>query len=145
MLSMPRMRAPLVLVAIALTFALSCRPKPAVSDAPDRSGDVADGKTDPPGGTSLGPVEAMDGGGCGALGVTGTYEGALRAVKNKAIALGATYVKVVEMIPPHEVTACFDKGYTLRAIAFRVPAPAAPPSADGDAGAPDAPSPVTGP
>lgn len=112
----------LAILALALSLGtLSCRPKPAVSDAPDRSADVADGKADPAGGRALGPVEATDGGGCGALGVTGTYEGALRAVKNKAIAMGANYVKVVEVVAPHEVTACFDKGYTVKVMAFAVP------------------------
>lgn len=125
---------PIALVVLALLVS-ACRPKPAVSDAPDRSDEVAAEKADPPAGArEIGPVEAMDGGGCGMLGVTGTYAGALRAVKNKAVAMGATYVKIVALVEPHETAGCWDKGYTIRGVAYQLNAtPAASASASAPA------------
>lgn len=125
----------LVAFVLAAALALSCRPKPDVSSAPDRSEEVtADKAAPPPGSHELGPVEITDGGGCGALGVTGSYEGALRALRNKAATMGANYLKLGEGVGPHEALGCYDKGYTLRGVAYRAPTLA---SGDGtsDAGA----------
>lgn len=127
---------PIALLFFAVLVS-ACRPKPAVSDAPDRSDEVAAEKADPPAGAhEIGPVEAMDGGGCGMLGVTGSYDGALRAVKNKAVAMGANYVKIVTLVEPHETAGCWDKGYTIRGVAYQLGTAPAPTSASASATAP---------
>jgi hypothetical protein len=114
-----------LLLAIAL-FSLDCRPKPDISNTPDRSEEVDAQKADPPAGArEIGPVEVTDGGGCGALGMTGTENGALRALRNKAATMGANYVKLTTSEPPHETAGCFDKGYTMRGIAYSAPTVAA--------------------
>jgi hypothetical protein len=123
---------PLILAFVLL--AVACRPKPEVSSAPDRSEEVTAAKVDPPPGSQeLGPVEIVDGGGCGALGVTGTESGANRALRNKAAGMGANYVKITGAVEPHETPGCFDKGYTLRGIAYRAPAAAPAPAPSGSA------------
>lgn len=122
---------PSVLV-LAAALVLACRPRPAVSDAPDRSDEIEAQKADaPPGSHAIANVEAIDGGGCGMLGVIGNYAGALRAVKNKAIDMGANYVKIVEVIEPHNVAGCYDKAFTIRGVAYAMPPGAVAPTADG--------------
>ncbi len=125
--------AALLLVVLALG---ACRPKPDVSSAPDRSEEVTAAKVDPPPGSrELGPVEIVDGGGCGALGVTGTESGATRALRNKAAEMGGNYVKITGIVEPHETPGCFDKGYTMRGIAYRTPEPVPAPAVSGSASA----------
>jgi hypothetical protein len=78
------------------------------------------GTADPPFGmVELGPIEVSHGSGCGALGETGTYAGAYGRMKNAAARIGATYVKLVESIPPHGEPGCAVNAYVMRGIAFR--------------------------
>jgi hypothetical protein len=61
-------------------------------------------KDDPPKGSiDLGPITVSDGGSDGTWGVKGTYDRALIALKAKAIGMGADYVQVMAVRPPHYV------------------------------------------
>ena len=67
----------------------------------------------------LGAITASHGGGCGGFGTQGNYEGAYTILRNKAVALGANYVRVLRIIEPHLVGLCQDNEYRVEGIAYR--------------------------
>ncbi|MDB4982126.1 MAG: Periplasmic serine protease, DO/DeqQ family [Myxococcales bacterium] len=78
------------------------------------------GKADPsPGMKEVGPIEAIHGEGCGAMGNKGSYEGALAVLKNKAASDGADYVQIFTMTEPHSESGCFDQTFKIRGMAFK--------------------------
>jgi hypothetical protein len=67
----------------------------------------------------VGAITATHGGGCGAYGSRGTYEGAYAILKNKAATLGADYVQIFTMSEPHPTGGCFVNAYTITGTAYR--------------------------
>lgn len=100
-----------------------------------RAAEVTVAKSDPPpGSTDLGPLEVVHGYGCGGFGDTGTFEGAMIMLRNAAAERGANYVMLVATMPPHSTAGCFDDGFVLQGIAYRVSpdqTPAIPVAGDG--------------
>jgi hypothetical protein len=85
-----------------------------------RAADVRTAKSDPPDGYSeIGPIEAVHGSGCGDLGKLGTYEGAFNTLRNKAVEVGATYVRINSMTEPHLEGDCYDDRFIIRGTAYR--------------------------
>jgi len=77
----------------------------------------------------LEPVSGSHGRGCGRMGLSGTYEGALVALRNAAAEQHADYVRIDRDEPPHHTPDCFVNTYTLAGVAFRQSADAPPPAA----------------
>ena len=77
-------------------------------------------KSDPgPGYEELGPLSGENGGGCGLYGTVGTYEGAVAELKNKANAMGADYVQIVNVREPYKAGICRVNTFTVSGTAFR--------------------------
>jgi hypothetical protein len=74
----------------------------------------------PPGSQEVGTIEGEHGSGCGAFGEKGTYEGAMNALREKAVSLGADYVALISVTEPHRSGECFDQRFTLRGLAYKV-------------------------
>jgi hypothetical protein len=83
---------------------------------------VQTGKGAPlPGMRELGPIEAVHGSGCGALGTRGTFEGANAMLRNQAAIMGATYVQVFMFTEPHDAGGCYDDRFVIRGMAYQAP------------------------
>ncbi len=79
--------------------------------------------------TVLGPVDGQSGSGCAGFGAIGTYETAEADLRNRAAALGANYVEIQTVVPPHDTgTQCPDNRMIIHGMAYRktVAAPAPP-------------------
>jgi hypothetical protein len=133
------MRTTAAALVCFLTVAVGC----ATADVPELAAGgqrLRTGKSDPdPGMRELGPIEAINGSGCGGFGAKGTYEGALNELKNRGAAMGADYVQIFTMTEPHRTASCYDDEFTIRGMAFKASAaprarprraPVATPAAD---------------
>lgn len=80
---------------------------------------VRTGKGDPPSELDeLGPIEAVNGHGCGGFGARGTFEGAVTELRNKAASLGATYVQIFTFTEPHHAPGCYVNAFVIRGTAY---------------------------
>lgn len=61
----------------------------------------------------IGPVQAQHRRGCGGYGANGTYEGAINQTKNNALAMGANYVQIHIITPPHSSGICFVNAWVV--------------------------------
>src|SRR5262249_38183364 len=68
----------------------------------------------------LGAITAKHGGGCGLYGARGNLEGAYTILRNRAAQLGANYVQVLRITEPHLEPFCFNQGYVIDGLAYRV-------------------------
>ncbi len=83
------------------------------------------------GATALGPVEGQSGNGCAGFGTIGTYESAEADLRNRAAAMGANYVEIQSVVPPHDNgTQCPDNRMMVHGVAYSLAAvmPSSPPS-----------------
>jgi hypothetical protein len=78
-------------------------------------GDAAPGD----GWESLGEISATSGDGCGPIGNRGTEAGARYRLKQQAAALGASYVRVLDVEKPQSGNLCVRNTYTIRGEAYR--------------------------
>ncbi len=89
----------------------------------------------PPAGAyeQLGAVTAQHGGGCGMYGTGGNYEGAFTLLRNKAAKLGADYVQILRITPPHFEGICHSRAFVIDGMAYRItqPSSAQPPVSAG--------------
>ena len=105
------------ILAVALLFGACTASKPEIQGG---SNAVRVAKADPgPAYEELGPVSGENGGGCGLYGAVGTYEGAVAALKNKALALGGDYVQIVDVQRPYKAGVCRVNTFTVSGTAFR--------------------------
>jgi hypothetical protein len=105
------------LVAGTLT---ACGGTAARIDLVPRAADVRTGKSDPPEGfVEIGPIEAVHGNGCGGFGKLGTYEDASNILRNKAVQMGATYVRINTITEPHSEPGCYEDTFVIRGTAYR--------------------------
>jgi len=117
-----------------LTAALTaCFATANVTELTEGGQKVRTSEKEPPAGyVELEKVTGTHGKGCGRMGVSGTHEGALNALKNAAAELGADFVRIDEDEPPHHTPQCFINEYKLSGMAFRLsdeaPAPAPTPA-----------------
>ena len=80
------------------------------------------GKGDAPVGfLELGPISVISGAGCGVLGTMGSYESAYAKMRNAALGMGASYVRLDMTVGPHLEGDCYDNTFALRGVAFRDP------------------------
>lgn len=74
----------------------------------------------------VGTVSGRHGEGCGDFGYRGTFEGAAATLKRDAARLGADYVSIYQVIPPHFVNEfCFNNEFVIEGMAYRRETPAA--------------------
>jgi hypothetical protein len=79
-------------------------------------------KAAPPAGSRLiGPIEGIDGRGCGAIEKEGTFDGALAALKAEGVRQGADYIEIISETEPHPETDCFDQEYRIRGMGYKLP------------------------
>ena len=79
-------------------------------------------KADPPQGyVTVGPISAVDGHGCGGFGRAGSYLNAINQLRNEALTMGADYVEIYSLIPPHSETGCFVDAYQIAGMAYKAP------------------------
>lgn len=111
-------------LAFLVAALASCRATPPAVTPGAETIEVAKG--DPPReAENLGPVEAVNGHGCGLYGAKGSYEGAQAELREQAAQRGGDYVQVVKATEPHVEGGCYDVRFILRGVVFRVkPAPA---------------------
>lgn len=108
-------RLVVVLSALLLTSCAAAM----INLTPD-GGHVRTGKNDPgPGEVEIGPVAGSQGGGCGGFGTIGTYKGAYNDLRNKAARMGANYVRIDLVQPPHAGGGCAVDKYLLNGVAFK--------------------------
>jgi hypothetical protein len=88
-------------------------PVPGAEKVTIGKGDPADNYAD------IGPVSGAHGKGCGGFGTTGTYEGAIRNLKDNAARMGADYVQIFTINQPHLSGNCFDNLYSISGTAFK--------------------------
>ena len=69
--------------------------------------------------TQLGPITAKDGGGCGLFGSQGDYQGAMTTLRNKAAAMGADYVQILNQEGEHMTGICLDRSYVIDGFAYK--------------------------
>jgi hypothetical protein len=76
----------------------------------------------PPAGAyeQIGVVTATHGGGCGAYGRRGNFEGAHALLRNKAAKLGADYVQILRITEPHIEGICASQAFVIDGMAYRV-------------------------
>jgi hypothetical protein len=78
------------------------------------------GKADPgKDAQEIAPITVVHGEGCGVYGSVGTYEGAYNLLKNRAAALGADYVEIMTLQPPHTEGRCFLDAFVIQGTAYR--------------------------
>jgi hypothetical protein len=88
---------------------------------------VTVGKNDaPPDAVELGPIAGTHGGGCGNWGERGNFEGAMVQLRNVAAMRQANYVMLVSTVEPHFEPGCHNNEFTIRGVAYRIPASVAP-------------------
>ncbi len=91
-----------------------------VAVAPDAI-QVQTGTQRPVGATAqLGAITATHGGGCGIYGTRGNLEGAYTILRNRAAQLGADYVQVLRVSPPHIEGMCKNQAYVIDGLAYRL-------------------------
>jgi hypothetical protein len=102
---------------LSFAFAAAACAHAPVSGVTEEGAGVEVGKGDPPKDMiELGAFEAVDPPGCPTDGKPGTYEGALRSLRNTAGRVGADYVQIFRS----DTDSCHR--YVLRAMAFKNPA-----------------------
>lgn len=113
------MRFPVVavcLVACALFLGCSTAPRPLLPGAEA----VRIGHDNPPEGMEeIGPIEGVDGHGCGGFGKKGGYENAVIALKNQALSMGVSYVQIMLITEPHLDGGCYRNQFKIRGIAYK--------------------------
>jgi S1-C subfamily serine protease len=91
-----------------------------VTAVPDTSR-VTVGTRPPEGGyQQLGAITATHGGGCGLYGSRGDYEGAHTKLRNKAATLGADYVQIIKVTPPHLEGICMNQAFVIDGLAYKM-------------------------
>lgn|GEM_PF-2589912 len=65
-------------------------------------------------------VSGQHGAGCGIWGYKGTYAGAAIDIRNKALAMGADYVQVMDQDRPNLEYQCYDNIYRIDGTAYRI-------------------------
>lgn len=107
------------LILALILFCLGGCATPAVKLS-DAGRMVKVGKSDPADNyTEIGPITATDGSGCGAFGSRGTYDRAVKVLKNKASLQGGDYVQIFTLTEPHFRPGCFDNVYTINGTLFK--------------------------
>jgi hypothetical protein len=91
---------------------------------------VSTGEAPPAGARYIGAVRGSSGSGCGVFGVKGSYEGALADLRNRAAELGGNFVKIENVIGPHDESGCHSSAFEIRGVLFMiaqdVPSPSGP-------------------
>jgi uncharacterized protein DUF4156 len=107
-----------VAVLIAVLVLAACAQAPIQLDPGAQA--VKVGKSDPMDNfEEVGPVSGFSGNGCGGFGHLGIYETAVTDLKNKANAIGGTYVQIFTITEPHFRPGCFDNIYKISGTAYR--------------------------
>lgn len=121
-------------VLLSTVAALGCAAKPAV--APQAAKVTLSEKAPPGGYVQIRALSVQSGKGCGLLAERGSREDADQKLRIAAERLGATYVQVTGRREPGPNHLCLDHEYQVSGVAYRLPTPAAPPSASASAPAP---------
>lgn len=80
------------------------------------------GKADPPKGyIMVGPISAASGDGCGGFGRNGSYVNAVTRLRNVAALMGANYVEIYTLSPPHMEGMCLSDAYVITGMAYKSP------------------------
>ena len=69
--------------------------------------------------TEIGPITATDGTGCGGFGYRGTYDQAVKKIKNLGASMGGDYVQIFSIKEPHLRDGCFDNVYKINGTLFK--------------------------
>lgn len=104
---------------ICIVFLSGCHnrkimpPVPGAENITVGKGDPADNYVD------IGPVSGSHGKGCGGFGYTGTYEGAMRNLKDNAAIMGADHIQIFTINQPYLSGDCFVNRFSINGTAFK--------------------------
>lgn len=119
----------LVAYSVMLTL-VGCASAPVLT-VTEKAKHVKVGKSDPTDNfESIGSVTGIDGKSCGKFGYEGTYDRAIKILKNEAANMGGDYVQIFTITEPHiSHEMCFDNQYKITGMVFKkrtdTPAPIA--------------------
>lgn len=122
-----------------LLLLMSCNGVATVPPISPQSQQVLIEDRDPPAGaTPLGAIQVVHGQGCSFTGDQGTREGATALLKQAAVARGANFVKVTQVIEPYSGHDCVHREFKMAGLSYRLAGTAvsAPPRASAAAGVP---------
>jgi hypothetical protein len=107
------------LVCVVLVILAGCASKKPEPPAP--GAETVRVSTSHPGESflELGPVNGVDGQGCGDTGKRGSRDGAVASLMKNAFAQGGTYVLVQTLHEPRQVGDCFVNTYRINGTAYR--------------------------
>jgi hypothetical protein len=106
------------LVVICTALLVSC--SAAQMAVTDKASRVRVGREAPSGGfQQVGAITAQHGGGCGAYGARGNFEGAYAVLKNRAADLGAEYVQILRVTEPRLEGMCMNQAFIIDGLAYK--------------------------